>query len=178
MSAFTGLLMDNVTRPTSTAEVAAALGVPTVVVVACDMEGIEGALASSLNYVNLLRKLGVKTAGVILNKVRISYLTDEIRQFMKQAFANASAELLGIVPRIDLEGRGAIPEIEIRYEDFGAKAIEIAEASLDLDRIAKVAAPAEVAKLDYGALVERFKDLIMKDFDVDLSKDVNREKCL
>ena len=36
MSAFTGLLMDKVVRPTSTAEVAAALGASTIVVVSCD----------------------------------------------------------------------------------------------------------------------------------------------
>ena len=53
MSAFTGLLNDKVVRPTSTAEVAAALGASTVVVVGCDKEGIEGAMVNTLNYVNV-----------------------------------------------------------------------------------------------------------------------------
>ena len=66
-------------RPTSTAEVAAALGASTIVVVGCDKEGIEGALINTLNYVNILKSLGVKTTGVILNKLSISYLTDEIK---------------------------------------------------------------------------------------------------
>ena len=45
---------------TSTAEVAAALGASTIVVVSCDKEGIEGALINTINYVNILRNLGVK----------------------------------------------------------------------------------------------------------------------
>ena len=52
----------------STAEVAAALGASTIVVVGCDKEGVEGALVNSLNYVNLLKSLGVNITGVILNK--------------------------------------------------------------------------------------------------------------
>ena len=86
MSAFTGLLNDKVVRPTSTAEVAAALGASTIVVVGCDKEGIEGALINTINYVNILRNLGVKITGVILNKARISYLTDEIKLTIKRAF--------------------------------------------------------------------------------------------
>ena len=84
MSAFTGLLNENYKRPMSTAEVAAALGASTIVVVGCDKEGIEGALINTLNYVNILKSLGVKTTGVILNKLRVSYITDEIKQTMKR----------------------------------------------------------------------------------------------
>jgi len=178
MSAFTGLFMNHAEGPTSTAEVAAALGVPTVVVGECDNEGIEGALASSLNYVSLLRKLGVNVAGVILNKVRVSYLTSEIRQFIQSVYSNAGVELLGIVPRVNLEGRGAIPEIEIKYEEFGAKALEVAETSLELDRIVRAATPAYVKELDYAALVEKFKVLLTEDFGVDVSKDANHKGCL
>jgi cobyric acid synthase len=157
MSAFTGLLNEKVERPTSTAEVAAALGVPTVLVVSCDKEGVEGAMVSALNYVKLLKDLGVRTEGVILNKVYTSYLTEEANRLIKQAFAKAGVELVGVVPRIDLEGRGAIPEIEIKYEEFGAKAIEIAESSMQIEKIVNMAGPATVAQLDYDAFLERFK---------------------
>jgi cobyrinic acid a,c-diamide synthase len=66
MSAFTGLLNDNYKRPMSTAEVAAALGASTILVVGCDKEGIEGALINTLNYANTLKSLGVSVTGVIL----------------------------------------------------------------------------------------------------------------
>jgi cobyric acid synthase len=160
MSAFTGLLNDNYKRPMSTAEVAAALGASTIVVVGCDKEGIEGALINTLNYVNILKQLGVNATGVILNKLHVSYITDEIRQTMKTAFQNAGIELLGMVPRLDLEGRGMIPEIEIRYEDFGAQAIDTAEKYIDLDLLAKVALPPTQVKVDYAAFMEKFKNLL------------------
>ena len=160
MSAFTGLLNDKVERPTSTAEVAAALGASTIVVVGCDKEGVEGALVNTLNYVNLLKSLGVKTTGVILNKVRVSYLTDEIKLTMKHAFENIGVELLGIVPRMDVEGRGMIPEIEIKYEEFGAQAIEAAEQYINLDALTKIAESPRLNQVDYRAFMEKFKNLL------------------
>jgi cobyric acid synthase len=177
MSAFTGLLNENVVRPSSTAEVAAFLGVPTIVVVSCDKEGIEGALASVLNYVDLLKNLGVKTEGVILNKVRTSYLTENIKQFMKEAFANSGVELLGIVPRVDLEGRGAIPEIEIKYEEFCTKAIEVIENSLHLDKIVDVAAPIRETQLDYEALTEKFRNALLGNTVSNASKVRKENDC-
>jgi cobyric acid synthase len=173
MNVFTGLLNNQVERPSSTVEVAAALGAPTVLVVGCDKEGIEGGIVSALNYVHFLKSLGVKTVGVILNKVYTSYLTDEIRLVMKKAFTGANVELLGIVPRVNLEGRGTIPEIEIKYEEFGAKAMEIAEKSLDLDKIMEVAQPPAITQLDYGAFLEKFKNLLLTDFKPNVS---NNEK--
>jgi cobyric acid synthase len=160
MSAFTGLMNANYKRPMSTAEVAAALGASTVLVVGCDKEGIEGALINTLNYVKVLQSLGVKTTGVILNKLRVSYISDDIKQTMQQAFRNVGIELLGMVPRLDLEARGMIPEIEIRYEDFGAQAIDAAEKYLDLDLLTKQAAPPALAKIDYDAFMEKFKKLL------------------
>ena len=176
MSAFTGFLNENVQRPSSTAEVAAALGAPTIVVVGCEKEGIEGALVNTLNYVDLMRRLGIEVSGVILNKVRTSYLTDEIRRFMAKAFANIGVKLLGVVPRVELEGRGTIPEVEIRYEEFGAKAIETAEKSIDLDALTELAMPPMIHTVDYEALTEKFKKLLTTDFRPNLGG--RGENCL
>jgi cobyric acid synthase len=161
MNAFTGLLFDQLERPSSTAEVAAALGVPTVIVSGCDKEGIEGGIVNAINYVHFFKKLGIKTVGVILNKVYLDYMDTETRLIVKEAFARAGAELLGIVPIADAEGRGAIPEIEVRYEKFGAKALETAENSLNLERIVEVAEPLSMVEFDYGAFVERFKKALI-----------------
>lgn len=176
MSAFTGFLNDNVERPSSTAEIAAALGVPSVVVVACEKEGIEGAIVNTLNYVNIMRRLGIKVEGVILNKVRTSYLTEDIRRFMEKAFEKIGVKLLGIVPRIELEGRGTIPEVEIRYEEFGAKAVETAEQSIDLDALTQLATPPKIQTVDYEALTEKFKKLLTSEFKTESSG--SGEKCL
>jgi cobyric acid synthase len=160
MSAFTGLLNESVQRPSSTAEVAVALGAPTIVVVGCEKEGIEGALINTLNYANTLKNLGVKTKGVILNKVRTSYLTDEIKLVIKRALENVGVKLLGIVPRLELEGRGMIPEIEIKYEEFGAKAVEAAENFIDLNLLTELATPLMRSQVDYKAFSEKFKNLL------------------
>jgi cobyric acid synthase len=160
MSAFTGLLNDNYKRPMSTAEVAAALGASTVLIVGCDKEGLEGALIGTLNYVNSLKMLGVNVTGVILNKLRVSYITDETKQMMRQAFAKAGVELLGMVPRLDLESRGMIPEIEIRYEDFGAQAINAVEKSINLDLLINIAQPPKLTTIDYDAFTSKFKNLL------------------
>ncbi len=64
------------------------------------------------------------------------------------------------VSRMDLEGRGTIPEIEIRYEGFAAKAIEAAEKFIDLDRLRKLAAPSMQNPVDYNAFSEKFKNLL------------------
>ncbi len=161
MSAFTGLLNESYKRPMSTAEVAVALGASTILVVGCDKEGIEGALLNTLNYVSTLKKIGVKTAGVILNKLRVSYITDEIKQTMATAFQKVGIDLLGMVPRLDLESRGMIPEIEIRYDDFGKQAIDAAEKYIDLDLLTKVATSAQLTHVDYDEIVEKFKKLIV-----------------
>jgi cobyrinic acid a,c-diamide synthase len=145
---------------------------------ACSKEGIEGGVASTLNYVKLLKSLGVETVGVILNKVHVSYLDEELKQTIRQAFKNAGVELLGMVPRVDVEGRGAIPEIEIKYEEFGAKAIETVEASVDLDKVVEVAAPAIPASVDYEALVEKFKNILATGFEADNNTEGHRDKCL
>jgi cobyric acid synthase len=176
MSAFTGLLNENYKRPMSTAEVAAALGASTIVVVGCEKEGIEGALLNTLNYVNILKSLGVKTTGVILNKLRVSYITEEIRQTMATAFRNAGVELLGMVPRLDLEGRGMIPEIEIRYEDFGAQAIAVAEKNIDLELLAKISTPPQLTYIDYNAVVKKFKK-ILANYNLNTSEGGSNQSC-
>ena len=47
--------------------------------------------------------------------------------------------MIGIVPRMEVEGRGMIPEIEIKYEEFGAQAMQVAEQYLNVDALTKIA---------------------------------------
>lgn len=175
MGCFTGCFNEKVRRPASTVEVARTLDAPTIMVVGCNKAGIEGATASALNYIKLMKKLGIKIRGVILNKVRVSYMTDEIRQFIKSAFKNCGVELLGIVPRIDLEGRGTIPEIEIKYEEFGRKAVEAIEGFLDLDTLVDIAEVPVKKSVDYGKFLEKFKGLFLTSFNCNIPKGGSRE---
>ena len=78
--------------------------------------------------------------------------------------------MLSIVLRIDLEERSSIPEIEIKYETFRAKAIEIAENSMDLNKFAEVAAPVLEAQTDCRVLVGKSKNLLETDFKYNASE--------
>jgi cobyric acid synthase len=160
MSAFTGLLNGKIKRPASTLEVAASLGAPIIVVVTCDKEGIEGGLVNVLNYVNVLKILGVKPKGVILNKMSTRYLSEEDNQTIKQALENVGVQLIGVVPSMKLEKRGMIPEVEICYDEFGAQAIDAAEKYIDLDKLVQLAQAPERNDVDYLAFVEKFKKLL------------------
>ena len=161
MSAFTGLLNSKVNRPASTLEIAASLGVPVIVVVTCDKEGIEGGLVNVLNYVNVLKMLGVNPAGVILNKMSTSYLTEEDMQTIKLAFESVGVEFVGIVPSLKLEKRGMIPEVEICYEDFGSQAMDVVERYINIDKLVNLAKPPRQISVDYMAFVEKFKKLLL-----------------
>jgi hypothetical protein len=50
-----------------------------------------------------------------------------------------------------------IPEVEIRYEEFGNKAIENAERFLDLKRLTELAMPIGKGKVDYNLFLKNFK---------------------
>jgi hypothetical protein len=90
-------------------------------------------------------------------------MTDETKRLVERAFANLGVELLGMVPRIELEGRGMIPEVEIRYEEFGAKAIETIEKSIDLKMLTRQAEPLTEVAMDNETFLEKFKKTIIAD---------------
>lgn len=175
MSAFTGLLNNNYERPMSTAEVALALNASTVLVVGCDMEGLEGALINTLSYVKTLKALGVNVTGVILNKLHISYITDEINQIISQTFAKANVELLGMVSRLKLDGGGMIPEVEIRYDYFGAQALDAVEKGINIDLLTKIATSPVPRKVDYNCFTVKFKNLLTQ-YGLN-SSEGDKEKC-
>jgi hypothetical protein len=93
---------------------------------------------------------------------------------IKRAFKNLNIELLGIVPRIELEGRGMIPEVEIRYEEFGAKAIETIEHNVDLDLLTGLAEAPKKLNVDYDAFLEKFKNSLATNFS---PKDLKGGRC-
>ena len=161
MSAFTGLLNSKMSRPSSTLEVAASLGASVIVVVTCDKEGVEGGLVNVLNYINMLRLLGVNPTGVILNKMSTSYLSDGDRQVLKQAFENVGVQLVGVVPSIKFEEGGMIPEVDICYDRFGSQALDVVERYINLEQLVALAKTPSQNSVDYVVLVEKFKKLLI-----------------
>ncbi|MGB9959099.1 MAG: AAA family ATPase [Candidatus Bathyarchaeales archaeon] len=161
MGDLTGLLNEEVEHPFSTVEVALALDAPTVLVIGCEKSGIEGALTDAVYHVDFLRKLGVNVVGVVLNKVRLSYMGEKVSLFIDKVFKAHGVELLAMIPRMELEERGMIPEVEIRYEDFGAKAMEAAERFINLDRLVELVKPPKKTGVDFKNFLENFKKLLL-----------------
>jgi hypothetical protein len=53
-----------------------------------------------------------------------------------------------------------IPEIEIKYEEFGAQAMQTVEENVDLETLTGIAKPAALQKIDYEAFMQKFKNLL------------------
>jgi len=83
-----------------------------------------------------MQKLGIKTTGVILNKVYHDKIAETASTYIKNT---TGLEWVGRVPKAQLASRGGTPEVEIKLEDFCQKATETVEKYLDVDRILKMA---------------------------------------
>lgn len=160
MGDLTGLLNESVEHPISTVEVALTMAVPVVLIVGCDKGGLEGALADAVSHIKLLRNLGVNVAGVILNKLRLSYMSDEVKRLICQAFRAQDVALLGAIPRMEMEERGMIPEVEIRYDEFCARALEAVEQHISIKELLRLAGPPRRNMVDFKSINDRFKELL------------------
>ncbi|MCP8323793.1 MAG: AAA family ATPase, partial [Candidatus Methylarchaceae archaeon HK02M2] len=158
MGSLTGLLNDREERPYSTLEVALALNAPTIIVSNCEKEGIEGALVNLIGHTSILKFLKTDVKGVILNK---AYMIDGIKKFARAILESNNVNLLGLIPSSKFVARGMIPEVEIRYEEFGARAIEAVENYIDLNLLAKVAGPPKKSMVNYKVLKEKLRKCLM-----------------
>jgi len=152
MSIFTGLL--NEKTPFSAAEIARAGNIPTLMVTGCNKGGIETAALDLASHVNMMQKLGIKTTGVILNKVYHEGIAETATHYLKNT---TGLGWVGRVPKAQLMARGGTPEVEIKLEDFCQKAIETVEKHLNSDDIIKMAEKPEFnGYLSYMDIVRKF----------------------
>ncbi|HHY01099.1 MAG TPA: AAA family ATPase [Methanothermobacter sp.] len=134
MSIFTGILNEKI--PFSTAEIAKAGKIPVLLVTGCNKGGIETAAIDLASHTDMLQKIGIKTAGLILNKVYNEKIAETALNYLKNT---TQLEWVGKVPKVQLTARGGTPEVEIKLEDFCCKAIETVEKYLDVDKIIRMA---------------------------------------
>lgn len=152
MSVFTGFL--NEKTPFSTAEIARAGNISTIMVTGCNKGGIETAALDLASHVDMMRKMDIKTTGVILNKVYNEEIAEKASDYLKKS---TGLEWVGKVPKAQLAARGGTPEVEIKLEDFCQKAIETVEKHLDVDRIMKMAEkPHFSGYLSYNEILNDF----------------------
>jgi cobyrinic acid a,c-diamide synthase len=134
MSAFTGTL--NEKTPFSTAEIAKAANIPVILVTSCSKGGIETAAIDIVGHIEVLDKLGVKTSGVILNRVYDKSISKTASFFIT---AKTNVKVIGEVPKIKMTERGNTPEVEIRLEEFCLSAMKTVEEHLNIHEILEMA---------------------------------------
>ncbi len=153
MGVFTGLL--NEVTPYSAAEIARAANIPIIMVSGSNKGGIETAAVDLASQIKILNQLGVNVPGVIFNKV----YNEDIYNNSKRIFEdNENIELITYLPKIKLDKRGGTPEVEIKYDDFTAKAYETIEQNLDVDALIKLATrPKFTGYMDLKNIQDSFK---------------------
>jgi len=152
MSAFTGTLNEKI--PFSTAEIAKAANIPVIMVTSCSKGGIETAAVDIVGHIEVLDKLGVKTSGVILNRVYDKSISKIASSFIK---GRTNVDVIGEVPKIKMTERGNTPEVEIKLEEFCLNAMKAVEKHLDIFEIFKMAKiPQFEGYMPYEDIVKSF----------------------
>jgi cobyrinic acid a,c-diamide synthase len=134
MSAFTGTLNEKI--PFSTAEIAKAANIPVILTTSCSKGGIETAAVDIVGHIEVLDKLGVKTSGVILNRVYDKSISKVASSFIKE---RTNVDVIGEVPKIKMIERGNTPEVEIKLEEFCLSAMNTVEEHLNIHEILEMA---------------------------------------
>jgi cobyrinic acid a,c-diamide synthase len=154
MSIFTGLLNEKI--PFSAAEIAKSANIPVVLISGCNKGGIETAALDLAGHVEMMQKLGIKTRGVILNKVYHDGIAQEALDYLG---TKTGVELVSSVPKVKMEVRGGTPEVEIKLDDFCQNAMKTVEKYLNPEELAKLAEiPVFQDYMSYQDILDRFKD--------------------
>jgi cobyric acid synthase len=152
MSIFTGLLNEKI--PFSAAEIAKSADIPVVLISGCNKGGIETATLDLAGHVDMMRKLGIKTSGVILNKVYHNGIARVSLDYLK---TKAGVEMVHSVPKVKMEVRGGTPEVEIKLDDFCQNAMETVEKYLKPEEFIKLAEiPAFQGYMSYRDILGKF----------------------
>ncbi|MGZ7116276.1 MAG: AAA family ATPase, partial [Methanobacterium sp.] len=153
MSAFTGTLNEKI--PYSTAEIAKAANIPVILVSSCSKGGIETAAVDIVGHIEVMDKLGIKTSGVILNRVYDKYISEVASSFIK---GRTNVDVIAEIPKIKMTERGNIPEVEIRLEEFCLNAMKTVEENLNIHKILKLAqVPRFEGYMSYDDIIRNFK---------------------
>lgn len=153
MGTFTGLL--NEKTPYSAGEIAAAANIPVLLVSGVNKGGIETSAINITSHDKMLKKLGVKVKGAILNKVYNQEIFENAKTFIK---TNSNIDEVFSVGKFKMPKRGSTPEIEIRYDLFSQAALETVEKYLDIDKIIDMA---EEIEFDRYLEIDEIKSRIM-----------------
>ncbi|MCQ6253869.1 AAA family ATPase [Methanocaldococcus sp.] len=113
----------------SSYQIAKKLGFSVYIISSCNLSGIEGAFIEAISYYNLLKDIGIKVEGIILNKVYDWNIFNKLKELAEKY----NIKLYG-VGKVSNESRGLIPEIEIDYESFCKNALNV-DLNIDIPEV-------------------------------------------
>jgi cobyric acid synthase len=155
MSIFTGMLNKKI--PFSSAEIAIAANIPVIMVSPCNKGGIETAAVDVVAHVEMMDKMGINTAGIILNKVYDEEIAESTSIFIKN---RTNTDFLTFIPKISLTERGNIPEVEIKLDDFCLNAMDTVENYLNIEKLFKLAEEPNFNNyIGFKEIMERFTNI-------------------
>ncbi len=152
MSAFTGML--NEKTPFSSAEIAKAANIPVIITSSCGKGGIETAAVDIVGHIAVMDKIGIKTSGVILNRVYDKSISNIASSYITKM---TGVSVIGEVPKIKMTDRGNTPEVEIKLEEFCLNAMKTVEEHLNIEEILEMAKiPQFTGYLSYEDVLKGF----------------------
>lgn len=130
MSIFTGLLNRKI--PYSGAEIAKSSNIPIILISGVNKGGIESAAIDLIAHTKQLKKMGIDTKGIVLNKVYDMDIFKNIKAFieMETGISNIIP-----IPKIKMDERSTTPEVEIKLDEFSLNAYETINKYFDMDLI-------------------------------------------
>ncbi|MCE5213770.1 MAG: AAA family ATPase [Methanobacterium sp.] len=152
MGIFTGTLNEEI--PYSSLEIAKAGNIPVILVSPCNKGGIETAAIDITGHVEMMNKMGIKTRGVVLNKIYNEKIAELARDYIR---TKIDVNFVELIPKIRIQERGNIPEVEIKLEEFCLNAMETVQKHMDVDKILEIAdQPSFQGYLSFEQILERF----------------------
>lgn len=155
MSAATGLL--NKKTPYSTAEIAYAGNIPVIMVSSVSKGGIETAAIDIEAHINLLNKMDVKTAGVILNKTYDEGIVEHVSEFLSNK-SGIPEDNIWSIGKAKVENKGQVPEDYLQLETFTKAAMDVVKEYVDVTKIMDLAKVPEFrGYLSYEEICDLYK---------------------
>lgn len=155
MSAATGLLNEKV--PYSTAEIAYAGNIPVIMVSSVSKGGIETAAIDIEAHIQLLKKMDIKTKGIILNRTYDENIVNHVSEFLSNK-SGVERENIWSITKAKVENKGRVPEDYLQLENFTKAAKDVVNKDLDVMKFVELA---EIPKfrqyLSFEEIVKLYK---------------------
>jgi cobyrinic acid a,c-diamide synthase len=120
----------------------------------CSKGGIETAAVDIVGHINVMDKIGVKTSGVILNRVYDKSISKVASSYITKM---TGADVIGEIPKIKMTDRGNTPEVEIKLEEFCLNAMKTVDEHLNVEQILEMAKiPQFTGYLSYDDILKGF----------------------